>query len=126
MNVRCTTFVLVDRLCVLAASLQTIQMPENHTFAHQLFEVRTYLQNVLHTTHQIVSTLPQFIPSHSDARAAHLAKQVEAACVVLGAHFSSPGIGKLLGPTGGTENWGHGLLQVLEFTSNDSGVAPAH
>ena len=78
----------------------------------------TLLQILLRTTRDNLSSLTHLIPSHSDAKVEHLARQISAACRLAShVHTVSDGVGKLLGPTGGIEKWGWSLLSVLELTT---------
>ncbi|KAF8510003.1 armadillo-type protein [Hysterangium stoloniferum] len=77
----------------------------------------TLLQTLSHSTRDNLIALPRLLPSRSEGRVEHLARQVSAACNLSGSvHAVSDGVGKLLGPTGGIEKWGWNLLSVLEFT----------
>ena len=69
-----------------------------------------------------LSALPRLLSTQADAKVTHAAGLIEAACRIAttdqahqGLDFVSKGIGKLLGPTGGIEKWGWGLLSVLEI-----------
>lgn len=69
-----------------------------------------------------LSSLPRLLSIQSDARVAHTAGLVVAICQLAFTEDSrirlpaiSKGIGQLLGPSGGIEKWGWGLLSVLEF-----------
>jgi hypothetical protein len=82
------------------------------------------LQTLMTITKDNLAALPRIIPSQADAKIEHIAGQIEAVCRLAvtrdslkstGLSTISGGIGKLLGPSGGIEKWGWGLLTVLEF-----------
>ncbi|KAF7972195.1 hypothetical protein HWV62_18674 [Athelia sp. TMB] len=86
------------------------------------------LQKLVSITRDNLAALPRIIPSRSDAKTEHIAKQIGAVCrlAVISEHepLKVPGlstisgsIGRLLGPTGGIERWGWSLLSVLKFES---------
>ncbi|KAJ3516092.1 hypothetical protein NLJ89_g1354 [Agrocybe chaxingu] len=69
-----------------------------------------------------LSALPRLLLTQAESRVSHVAGLVEAICHLASDHgLHSPlstvakGVGKLLGPTGGIEKWGLGLLTVLEI-----------
>ncbi|CAA7265905.1 unnamed protein product [Cyclocybe aegerita] len=69
-----------------------------------------------------LSALPRLLSTQAESRVSHVAGLVEAICRLAsdhGLHSSlstvAKGVGKLLGPTGGIEKWGLGLLTVLEI-----------
>lgn len=86
-------------------------------------EARVSLQQILVTQlGNNLSALPRLISTQTDAKIAHTASLVEAACRLGTKVDSHPGIllvgkgvGKLLGPAGGIEKWGWSLLAVLKL-----------
>ena len=107
-------------------SLSTSQSPEVAALSHSHLLTLllppsaarfTHLQILLRSTRDNLASLPHLLPSHSDAKVEHLARQVTAACQLSGSvRAVSDGVGGLLGPTGGIEKWGWNLLSMLEFT----------
>ncbi|KAI0045193.1 ARM repeat-containing protein [Auriscalpium vulgare] len=86
------------------------------------------LQTLLQITRDSLAAIPRLLPSHSDAKVEHVARQIEAICHLASvpsdddnsSHSGvvsaiSSGLGALLGPMGGIEKWGWRLLSVLEF-----------
>lgn len=84
------------------------------------------LQTLMRNTRDNLAALPRLIPSHADAKVEHVAGLVEAVCRLAsspdddlpsktGLPSISAEIRSLLGPRGGIEKWGWGLLSVLEF-----------
>ncbi|KAI0068121.1 ARM repeat-containing protein [Artomyces pyxidatus] len=94
------------------------------------------LQTLLQATKDSLAAIPRLLPTHSDSKVEHVARQVEAICrfAALDAGQQSStsgftaiatGIGQLLGPMGGIEKWGWRLLSVLEFDSPSVTVTAA-
>ncbi|KAF8495087.1 armadillo-type protein [Gautieria morchelliformis] len=123
-----TSRTLPDTLPLLLSfllSLSTNQSPEVAASSHAHLLTLLLPPSTAHFTHlQILSqltrnnliSLPRLLPSQSDAKVEHLARQVFAACQLSGSvHAVSEGVGMLLGPTGGIEKWGWSLLSVVEF-----------
>jgi TELO2-interacting protein 1 len=81
------------------------------------------LQTLMQNTRDNLAALPRMLPSQSDSKVEHVAGLIEAVCRLAaagdegrtGAVSIAVGVGKLLGPTGGIEKWGWGLLSALEF-----------
>lgn len=70
-------------------------------------------------TQENLLALPPLILANSDEKVERVCNQIEAICVL--SHNpdlskSEIGVGHLLGPTGGIERWGLGLLGVVELT----------
>ncbi|KAF9515744.1 hypothetical protein BS47DRAFT_743415 [Hydnum rufescens UP504] len=78
------------------------------------------LQILIDMTQVNMVSLPLLVPTHSDTKVQHLARQVEAVCLISREKAMHPiaiGLASLLGPTGGIEKWGYNLLNVLDFTT---------
>uniref|UniRef100_A0A0W0FAX1 Putative ARM heat repeat protein n=1 Tax=Moniliophthora roreri TaxID=221103 RepID=A0A0W0FAX1_MONRR len=82
------------------------------------------LHTLLRSTRDNLVALPILLPSHADAKVEHIAGVIDSVCrlAITGEEVGHSGlrsisseIGKLLGPSGGIEKWGWGLLSVLEF-----------
>lgn len=125
-------------LSISNADLPSVSNQAHDALIHLLSsEARhSLLQTLVFITRDNLAALPRIIPSRSDAKTEHIAKQIEAVCrlAVVQEHESlkitglstiSGGIGKLLGPTGGIERWGWSLLSVLEVENPPISVTRA-
>ncbi|KAI0963918.1 hypothetical protein AcW1_000871 [Taiwanofungus camphoratus] len=120
---------LVSFLLSLArSSYASVSANANEGLRRLLSPPSTVRHHLLHVLMQIskdsLVALPRLIPSHSDAKVEHLAGLIESVCSIafgtektehVGVIPIAAGVGKLLGPNGGIEKWGWGLLSALEF-----------
>ncbi|KAI0756752.1 armadillo-type protein [Daedaleopsis nitida] len=84
------------------------------------------LQVLLQISRDNLSALPRLLLSHADSKVEHVAMVLESVCQLAAPSSDSSlsaisavstGVGKLLGPHGGVEKWGWGLLSTLEFAN---------
>ncbi|KAF8574440.1 hypothetical protein K439DRAFT_1420593 [Ramaria rubella] len=77
----------------------------------------TLLQILSRSTRENLASLSRLLLSRSDAKVEHIARQITGVCKLSkSVHAVKDGVGKLLGPMGGIEQWGWNLLTVIEFT----------
>ncbi|TBU39079.1 hypothetical protein BD309DRAFT_929582 [Dichomitus squalens] len=84
------------------------------------------LKVLLQISSDNLAALPRLLLSHADAKVEHAADILHSVCLLATVPASSQlpavpaisaGVGKLLGPHGGVEKWGWGLLSTLEFAN---------
>ncbi|KIY48344.1 hypothetical protein FISHEDRAFT_43680 [Fistulina hepatica ATCC 64428] len=78
------------------------------------------LQTLLQITRDNLTMLPRALAAQNDAKVEHISGIITGVCRIGlsggdGVTDIHTGIGRLVGPTGGIEKWGWGLLSVLEL-----------
>ncbi|KZV98786.1 hypothetical protein EXIGLDRAFT_593497, partial [Exidia glandulosa HHB12029] len=107
---------LLSFLLALARSEYTSVSSAAHVALAQAAREPALLQHVLTLARDALSELTRLIRSRSDAKLAHRLRQVLAVCALAeDVPAIRVGMGRLLGPGGGIEKWGLGLLGALQF-----------
>ncbi|KAI9060555.1 hypothetical protein FKP32DRAFT_1595301 [Trametes sanguinea] len=127
---------LVSFLLSLKASPFDRVSERSDSALRRILLTSTYRHHILRTLLQIsrdnLTALPRLLLSHADPKVEHVANVITSVCKLALANSGQPGItaistgvGKLLGPHGGVEKWGWGLLSNLEFINPPVVVTPA-
>ncbi|OSC99453.1 hypothetical protein PYCCODRAFT_1395009 [Trametes coccinea BRFM310] len=129
---------LVSFLLSLKASPFDRVSERSDSALRRILLASTHRHHILRTLLQIsrdnLTALPRLLLSHADSKVEHVANVIISICnlapptlnsVQPGITAISTGVGKLLGPNGGVEKWGWGLLSNLEFVKPPVVVTPA-
>lgn len=142
---RNTALTLPQSTSLLLSYLLSLSLSEYEEMSkqakHQLAELcsagspsrYTILQALLQIAKDHLMHIPRLIASQSDMKVEHGAGILEAICNLAivpdgvvddqGLHVIAAEVSKLLGPNGGVERWGWGLLSVLDLTAPSVAVA---